>query len=70
MGIYFTPDNWDSIEVSELENGGSNMEFFLKENSELKDFLKENYKYEDPIQDDIVEEIKRIWSGNIITFHY
>lgn len=55
--------------ISELSKGGNHFEFFLKENSKLKERFEEKYKDAEPVQLDVKEKIKEIWCGNIITFH-
>jgi hypothetical protein len=57
------------IKVSELSNGGSHFELFLKEDSKLKELLKEKYKDAEIIPLDVAKELKGIWGGNMITFH-
>lgn len=55
--------------VSELSNGGSHFEFFLKDDSNLKELLKEKCKDAEIIPLDVAKELKGIWGGNMITFH-
>lgn len=57
------------VKVSELSNGGNHLEFFLKDDSKLKELFKEKYKDAETISLDTKEKLKGIWRGNIITFH-
>ena len=57
------------VKVSELSNGGSHLEFFIKDDSKLKELFKEKYKDAETIPLDTKEKLKEIWCGNIITFH-
>lgn len=59
----------EEAKVSELSNGGSHFEFFLKDDSKLKELFKEKYKDAETIPLDTIEKLKGIWCGNIITFH-
>ena len=55
--------------ISELSNGGTCLEFFLKDDSKLSEFLKEKCKNAEHIPLDTMNELKGIWIGNIITLH-
>lgn len=55
--------------VSQLSNGGTHLEIFLKDDSKLKELLKEKYKDVESIPLDVAKNLKEIWGGNIITFH-
>lgn len=55
--------------VSELNNGGTHFEFFLKDDSKLKELLEEKCKDIEPIPLDTMNKLKGIWTGNIITLH-
>lgn len=57
------------VKVSELSNGGSHFEFFLKDDSRLKELFEEKYKDTEPIPLDAKEKLKEIWCGNMFTFH-
>ena len=57
------------VKMSELSNGGSHLEFFLKDDSKLKELFKQKYKDTEPIPLDTKEKLTGIWCGNIITFH-
>ena len=57
------------LKVSELNNGGTHLEFFLKDDSKLSEFLKEKCKDTEPIPLDTIDKLKGIWTGNIITLH-
>lgn len=57
------------VRVSELSNGGSHLEFFLKDDSKLKELFKGKYKDTESIPLDTKEKLKGIWCGNMITFH-
>ena len=57
------------VKVSELSNGGNHLEFFLKDDSRLKELFKEKYKDAETIPLDTKEKLEGIWCGNIITFH-
>lgn len=55
--------------ISELNNGGTHLEFYLKEGSKLSEFLKEKCKDTESISLDTMNKLKGIWIGNIITLH-
>ena len=57
------------IKATELDNGNYHLEFFLKENSVLGDLLKANSKAQESLSDDMIDKLKEIWIGPIITFH-
>lgn len=57
------------IKVTELKGGNYHLELFLKEDSVLKKILEGNSKYEEKMPDDVIDKLKEVWCGNIITFH-
>lgn len=57
------------IKVTELKNDNYHLELFLKEDSVLKKLLEGNSKNEEKMSDDMIDKLKEVWSGNIITFH-
>lgn len=57
------------IKASELENGNYHLEFYLKQDSILKSLLENNSEAQESLSDAMIEKLKEIWIGNIITFH-
>ena len=57
------------IKATELDNGNYHLEFFLKENSVLGNLLKTNSEAKESLSDAMIEKLKEIWIGDIITFH-
>lgn len=64
-----TCEECTKVKATELKSGNYHFEFFLKEDSALKDLLEDYSKDKDEISDDIFDKLKEVWSGNIITFH-
>ena len=58
------------IKATKLESGNYHLEFFLKQDSVLKQRLLENHgEAKEELSDDMIEKLKEIWTGPIITFH-
>lgn len=57
------------IKATELDNGNYHLEFFLKENSVLGKILDNHCEASEKLSDAMIEKLKEIWNGPIITFH-
>ena len=57
------------IKATELKYGNYHLELFLKEDSVLKNLLKDYSKNKEEMSDDMIDKLKEVWSGNIITIH-
>lgn len=57
------------IKATEFKSGHYHLEFFLKEDSVLKKLLEDNIKDGEKMSDDMIDKLKEVWNGPIITFH-
>lgn len=62
-------DECTKIKATELKDGNYHLELFLKEDSILKHFLEDYVKDKEEMSDDMIDKLKEVWSGNIVTFH-
>lgn len=57
------------IKATKLESGNYHLEFYLKQDSVLKSLLENHSEAKEKLSDDMIDKLKEIWIGPIITFH-